>query len=142
MVAVFDDSLALKKRLPGTYLFPFLAYFRQHAVVLSRFMFYQNLWMPPSLPDCSPLDYYFWNKTKEKIRENKLNKPYENERKLKKRIESVWKNVAFNLPEIRKRRKRRKRRPMYQNDFWLRCIRTLILFFVQFQVFDVVSCNF
>ena len=56
--------------------------------------------MPPSLPDCSPLDYYFWNKTKEKIRENKLNKPYENERKLKKRIESVWKNVAFNLPEI------------------------------------------
>ena len=86
--------------------------------------------MPPSLPDCSPLDYYFWNKTKEKIRENKLNKPYENERKLKKRIESVWKNTAFNLPEIRKRRKRRKRRPMYQNDFWLRCVRTLILFFV------------
>ena len=30
---------------------------------------------------------------------------------------------------------------MYQNDLWLRLIRTLILFFVQFQIFDTVSCN-
>ena len=44
----------------------------------------------------------------------------------------------------------RKRRSMYQNDLWLRFIRTLILFlffyffifFVQFQVFDTVNCNF
>ena len=32
---------------------------------------------------------------------------------------------------------------MYENDLWLRLIRTLILFFfVQFQVLDTVSCNF
>ena len=32
---IFEDSLALKKRLPGTYPFRFLTYFRQHAMVFS-----------------------------------------------------------------------------------------------------------
>ena len=31
-----------------------------------------------------------------------LNKQFENERELKKRIERVWKDIAFNLPEIRR----------------------------------------
>ena len=35
MVSVFEVSLALKKRLPGTYPFRFLMYFRQHAMVFS-----------------------------------------------------------------------------------------------------------
>ena len=35
MVSVFEDSLALKKRLPGTFLICFLRYFRQYAVVFS-----------------------------------------------------------------------------------------------------------
>ena len=35
MVSVFEDLFALKKRLTGTYLFWFLTYFRQHAMVLS-----------------------------------------------------------------------------------------------------------
>ena len=39
---------------------------------------------------------------KEKVYENRVNKPFENERELKKQIESVWKNITFNLPEIRK----------------------------------------
>ena len=39
---------------------------------------------------------------KEKVYEKRLNKPFENERKLKKQIESIWKDVAFNLPEIRR----------------------------------------
>ena len=39
---------------------------------------------------------------KEKVYENRLNKSFENERELKKRIESVWKDIAFNLREIRK----------------------------------------
>ena len=43
---------------------------------------------------------------KEKVYENRLNKPFENERELKKLIESVWKNIAFNLPEIRRAIKR------------------------------------
>lgn len=35
MVSVFEDSLAIKKRLPGTYSFCFLTYFRLHAMVFS-----------------------------------------------------------------------------------------------------------
>ena len=34
-----------------------------------------------------------------------------------------------------------KMRSVYQNDLWIRFIRTLI-FFDQFQVFDTASCNF
>ena len=61
----------------------------------------------------------------------------------------MWIDIIFNLPEIRRaikrfaeRSKTVKERPMYQNDLWLRFIRTLILFFVQFHIFDIVSCNF
>ena len=57
---------------------------------------------PPSSPDCNPLNYYFWNKVKEKVYENRLNKSFENERELNQRIESVWKDAAFSLPEIRR----------------------------------------
>ena len=57
---------------------------------------------PPSSPDCNPLNYYFWNKVKEKVYENRLNKLFENERELKKQIEHVYKNIAFSLPEIQR----------------------------------------
>ena len=75
---------------------------------------------------------------KEKVYENRVNKPFENERELKKQIESVWKNIAFNLPEIRKAIKvcwkiksgQRKRRSTYENDLLLRFFRTLIFVFV------------
>ena len=43
---------------------------------------------------------------KEKVYENRLNKPFQNERELKRLIESVWKDIAFNLPEIRRAIKR------------------------------------
>ena len=36
MVCIFEHSLALKKRLPGTYPFRFLTYFKQLPVVFSR----------------------------------------------------------------------------------------------------------
>ena len=39
---------------------------------------------------------------KEKLSENRLNEPFENKRELKKRIKSVWKDIAFSLPEIRR----------------------------------------
>ena len=39
---------------------------------------------------------------KEKVYENRLNKPFENKRELKKWIESVWKDITFSLPEIRR----------------------------------------
>ena len=39
---------------------------------------------------------------KEKVYENRLNKPFENKRELNKQIERVWKDIAFSLPEIRR----------------------------------------
>ena len=53
-------------------------------------------------PDYNSVDYCFWNKVKEKLHENRLNKLLENDWELKKRIESGWKDIAFNLPEIRR----------------------------------------
>ena len=38
---------------------------------------------------------------KERVYENRLNKPFENERELKKQIKKIWKDIAFSLPEIR-----------------------------------------
>ena len=58
--------------------------------------------MAPVLTYCNPLDYYFWNKVKEKVYENRLNKPFENKRELNKQIERVWKDIAFSLPEIQR----------------------------------------
>ena len=58
-------------------------------------------WLPSSA-EYNPLDYYFWNKVKEKVYENRLNKPFENKRELKKWIESVWKDINISLPEIRR----------------------------------------
>ena len=51
---------------------------------------------------CNPLDYCFWNKGKWKVYENRLNKPFKNQIEYKKRIESVWKDIALCLPEIRR----------------------------------------
>ena len=54
---------------------------------------------PPGPPH--PLDYYFQDEVKERVCENRLNKPFENERELKKQIKKIWKDIAFSLPEIR-----------------------------------------
>ena len=45
---------------------------------------------------------FFLNKVEEKVYKNRLNKPFENERELKKRIESVSKYITFSLPEIQR----------------------------------------
>ena len=60
---------------------------------------YLQEWLPSS-PDCSPLNYYFWNKVKGKVYGNRLNQSFENEWELKKWIKSVWNDIAFNLAEI------------------------------------------
>ena len=57
---------------------------------------------PPKSPDANPLDYYFWSRVKEKVYEGRLNKPFESEAEMIRRIKSVWKECASNLPEIRK----------------------------------------
>ena len=48
-----------------------------------------NEW-PPTSPDCSPLDYHFWDKIKLKVYGDRFNKAFENENELKKKIRKVW----------------------------------------------------
>ena len=57
---------------------------------------------PPSSPDCSRLDYHFWNHVKEKVYADRMNKPFTNEAELKRKIRKVWSEVAGDVPEIRK----------------------------------------
>ena len=57
---------------------------------------------PPKSPDSNPLDYYFWNKVKTKLYEDRLNTPSENDEEMISKIKSVWKECALNLVEIRK----------------------------------------
>ena len=56
---------------------------------------------PPKSPDSNTLDYYFWNKVKTKVYEDRQNTPFESEEEISK-IKSLWKECASNLVEIRK----------------------------------------
>ena len=56
---------------------------------------------PPSSPDTNPLDYYFWNKVKEKVYEGRHNKPFRDEKELICRIRKVWGKCANDTEEIR-----------------------------------------
>ena len=49
---------------------------------------------PPKSPDANPLDYYFWSRVKEKVYEGRLNKPFESEAEMIRRIKFVWKGCA------------------------------------------------
>ena len=57
---------------------------------------------PPASPDCSPLDYHFWNLVKAKVYEDRFDDPFANEDELKKKIKKVWPECARNAKEIRK----------------------------------------
>ena len=71
------------------------------------------------------------------------------ERELKKRIESVWKDTACNLPAIQRSLKQfvgrlrtvKKEKANISKWFMVK-IYLSFNFFVQFQVFDTASCNF
>ena len=65
-----------------------------------RFVKYSK-W-PPTSPDCSPLDYYFWEKVQRKVYQNRFNRTFENENALKRRIRRVWPEVSRDIEEIRK----------------------------------------
>ena len=65
-----------------------------------RFVKYSE-W-PPTSPECSPLDYYFWEKVQRKVYENRFNCAFENENALKRRIRRVWQEVSRDIEEIRK----------------------------------------
>ena len=57
---------------------------------------------PPSSPDTNPLDYYFWNKVKEKVYEGRHNNPFKTEEELIGRIKKVWGECARDTVEIRR----------------------------------------
>ena len=75
---------------------------------------------------------------KEKVYDNILNKLFENDRELKKRIESVGEVIAFNLTEIWRAIKQ------YQNELWLRFIKNVIILFLynfKFLILSFVNFN-
>ena len=55
---------------------------------------------PQNYPDCSPLDYVFWDAVKSKVYEG-MTERFENTDQLKKKIRKVWKK-SFDLPVLRK----------------------------------------
>ena len=65
-----------------------------------RFVKYSE-W-PPTSPDCSPVDYHFWEKVQRKVYENRFNGAFDNENALKRRIRRVWPKVSRDIEEIRK----------------------------------------
>ena len=58
--------------------------------------------LPPSSPHCNPLDYYFWNKVKEKVYSGHHAKPFESEKELQDTICSVWDQCTENVELLRK----------------------------------------
>ena len=57
---------------------------------------------PPTSPDSNPLDYFFWNKVKEKVYEGRHNKHFRTESELIGRIKEVWTSCAKDKEEIRR----------------------------------------
>ena len=66
---------------------------------------FANTEWPPSSPDCNLLDYYFWNKVKEKVYSGHDAKHFEGEKMLKDRIFSVYDQCATNGEPLREARK-------------------------------------
>ena len=73
---------------------------------------------------------------KEKVNENRLNKPIENETELKKEIERVWK-----LPSVYQRFEEQSNSSKVNLSKWfmVKIYQNFDSLFVQFQVFDTVS---
>ena len=61
----------------------------------------KNEW-PPASPDTNPLDYYFWDAVKTKVYKGRMGEPFKNEKELKQKIKSVWKECASDKKVIRK----------------------------------------
>ena len=55
---------------------------------------------PPNSPDCSPLDYFFWDAVKRKVYEGRRER-FSSLDELKKRIQRVWKD-ACDVETLRK----------------------------------------
>ena len=57
---------------------------------------------PPKLPDCNPLDYYFWGRVQEKVYDGLYCYPLAKIDELKRKIRDVWDEYATYLSQIRK----------------------------------------
>ena len=77
----------------------FLLHQRKHKLK-SRFV--KNTDWPLRLPDCNPLDYYFWDRVQEKVYDGRYCYPFATINELKRRIRDVWDECATDLPQIRK----------------------------------------
>ena len=64
----------------------------------SRFV--KNTDWPPKLPDCNPLDYYFWDRVEEKVYDGRYCYPFAMIDELKRRIRDVLDECATDLPQI------------------------------------------
>ena len=64
--------------------------------------FVKNTEWPPNSPDVNPLDYYFWDKVKVCVYQERHNKPFNSIDGLKHKIVEVWDECVNDLTEIRK----------------------------------------
>ena len=70
-----------------------------------KFRFVANTEWPPSSPDFNLLDFYFWNEVKEEVCSGHDAKHFEDEKRFKDRILSVYDQCATNVEPLRKARK-------------------------------------
>ena len=57
------------------------------------------------MPDCNPLDYYFWDHFQQKVYNGRNYYPFTTIEELKRRIRGVWDECATDLSQIGKARK-------------------------------------
>ena len=71
-----------------------------------KFIFVKNTDWPPKSPDCSALDYYFWDHVQQKVYDGRYCYPFSTIDELERRTRSVWDECAMDLPQIPKAMKR------------------------------------
>ena len=64
--------------------------------------FVKSTYWPPKLPDCNPLDHYFWGRGQEKVYDGRYCYPLATIDELKRRIRDVWDECATDLPKSAK----------------------------------------
>ena len=105
-----------------------------------------NKW-PLASPDCNPLDYYFWNKIKIKVYDDRFNQAFRNKKALKKKIKKIWPEVSNNLKEIHNVLKQfisylmvvKERWPVHQNVVWLICNDSFLYFSIFFSLLLMIK---
>ena len=108
-------------------------------------------WTHMNGPPCYLIAIPFLNKVKEKLHENRIKKTCKNTKELNEIADqNCIERYCLQSPRDSKSNHivcwkaesgQRKRRSIYENDSWLRLIRTLILFLYNFLILSVVFFN-